>query len=141
MRYPAGMFGGCEMYKGPDPNRALLLVRYGTAALAVLMSGALAGDGEALFTKNCAACHTLNADEPRRQGPALNGILGRTAGSVDAFPYSKGLKMAGWAWSEEMLDKWLTNPKSVFADTYMIYKQDDPEVRREIISFLKTAGG
>jgi len=106
--------------------------------LASFSAGAMADDGEALFKKQCQACHTLSAEEPRRQGPALNGIIGRTAGKADGFPYSAGLKQADWAWDEARLDDWLANPKSVFADTYMIYKQDDADVRRQIISFLKT---
>jgi cytochrome c len=103
--------------------------------------GADANEGEALFKKNCQACHTLNLDEPRRQGPPLVGIVGKIAGKVDGFPYSKGLKTAEWAWSEEKLDAWLTRPKGVVSDTYMNYKQDDPQVRQKIISFLNTIGG
>lgn len=111
------------------------------AAVAISPAAAEAGDGEALFRKSCQACHTLNFDEPRRQGPPLVGIVGKTAGKVDGFPYSQGLKEADWPWTEEKLDAWLTRPKSVVADTYMIYKQDDPQVRQEIIAFLKTVGG
>jgi cytochrome c len=108
------------------------------AVLAGFCSGAAAEDGAALFEKQCRACHTLSADEPRRQGPPLNGIIGRTAGKVDGFAYSNGLKQADWAWDEARLDDWLANPKSVFADTYMMYKQDDAAVRGQIITFLKT---
>jgi cytochrome c len=111
-------------------------------AVAGLSPAAVAADeDEALFKKQCGACHTLDVGEPRRQGPALNGIVGRTAGKVLGFPYSKGLKQADWAWTEERLDEWLANPKSVFADTYMVYKQPDAGVRGRIIGFLKTVEG
>lgn len=108
------------------------------ALLWSLSADATANEGEALFKKQCGACHTLSADEPRRQGPALNGIIGRTAGKAEGFPYSKGLKQADWAWDEARLDTWMVDPKSVLADTYMIYEQNDADVRRRIISFLKT---
>ena len=101
---------------------------------------ASASEGETLFRKNCQTCHTLAADEPRRQGPPLHGIVGRIAGTVDGFPYSQGLKQADWAWTSAKLDAWLADPKGMFADTYMIYKQDDPQVRQKIISFLETIG-
>ncbi len=107
---------------------------------AILASPATANEDAAMFAKQCGVCHTLSADEPRRQGPPLGGIIGRTAGKVDGFPYSKGLKAADWAWDEERLDEWLTNPKSLFSDTYMVYKQPDAGVRGQIIAFLKTAG-
>lgn len=111
------------------------------AATGLSVTLAAANEDAALFAKQCGACHTLSADEPRRQGPALNGIVGRTAGKAEGFPYSKGLKQADWAWDEERLDEWLANPKSVFSDTYMVYKQPDAGVRGRIIAFLKTAGG
>ncbi len=110
------------------------------AIAAILASPATANENAAMFAKQCGVCHTLSADEPRRQGPPLGGIIGRTAGKVDGFPYSKGLKQADWTWDEERLDEWLANPKSVFSDTYMVYKQPDAGVRGQIISFLKTAG-
>jgi cytochrome c len=39
-------------------------------------------------------------------------VVGRTAGKVPDFNYSKAVKSSGVVWSEETLDKWLTNPQA-----------------------------
>ncbi|MGI9415182.1 MAG: c-type cytochrome [Hyphomicrobiales bacterium] len=36
------------------------------------------------------------------------------------------------------MDKWLENPKGVVSDTYMIYRQKDPAIRRKIVAYLET---
>ena len=95
-----------------------------------------AGDRE-VFKQNCGVCHALSANEARRQGPPLNDIIGRQAGSVEGFPYSEGLKAANWRWSIKKLDQWLKNPQDVFPDSYMMYRQKDPAIRQQIIRFLE----
>ena len=96
------------------------------------------GDGEALFEAQCIVCHTIEKGGEKRQGPNLWAVMGRTVGSIDGFPYSKGLKEADWAWTPERLDQWLADPHSVFSDTYMLYKQADPGIRRKIITYMET---
>lgn len=122
-------------------GKLVLWTMAGGAALAVLVivsSGPAATEtAEELFTKNCGACHALNATDAPRQGPVLNGIVGRKAGKVEGFPYSAGLKSADFTWDETMLDKWITEPRDLIPDTYMIYKQADPAVRSAIINYLK----
>ena len=53
-----------------------------------LMSGARAeGDakqGEAVFKKHCAVCHTMEADK-NKIGPSLHGIVGRHSAAVGNF--------------------------------------------------------
>ncbi len=103
-------------------------------------SAASAEDGAAVFTSQCGVCHVLKAEEPPRQGPHLAGIMGRKAGSVAGFPYSKGLKAAGFEWTPEKLEQWLADPQSMIADTYMAYHQDDPTVRAKVVAYLKGQG-
>jgi len=97
-----------------------------------------AGDGELLFKKNCLVCQTVEKGGAKRQGPNLWAIIGRTAGSIDGFPYSKGLKVADWPWTPEALDKWLEDPHAVFSDTYVVYRRANAEVRHKIIAFPQT---
>ena len=125
----------------PQSGRVLRPVIFAcaTAWAAVLLPGPAAADeGAALYKKHCKVCHTVEKGGAKRQGPNLWGVIGRTAGKVDGFPYSKGLKSADWAWDSEIMDKWLEKPKGVVSDTYMIYRQKDPEVRRKIIAYLGT---
>lgn len=96
----------------------------------------LADEEKQLFHKNCSACHTLNQEGPQRQGPSLDNIMGRKAGSIKNFPYSDGLKAAQWNWTSEKLNKWLINPQDLIADSYMLYRQKNPITRKKIIKFL-----
>ncbi|OSM00081.1 putative cytochrome c-like protein [Magnetofaba australis IT-1] len=63
-------------------------------------------------------------------GPGLKGIFGRKM-SID------GVRGLGDTWTEEALDKWLTNPKAVKPGTKMTFKQRKSKKRAAIIQALK----
>jgi cytochrome c len=111
----------------------LLVVAFGICGAA----GA-ADNGKALFEKNCGACHVVAKSEPPRQGPHLEGVVGRHAGKIENFPYSNGLKAATFDWTPEKLDQWIADPQSLIQDSYMMYKQADPAIRIAIIGYLAT---
>ena len=94
-------------------------------------------DPATLFRNQCGTCHTIAASEPRRQGPALGGIVGRKAGHADGFKYSAGFARADWSWDAARLDAWLTNPQSVIPGTIMVYRQANAATRDAIINWLK----
>ncbi|HEX4768485.1 MAG TPA: c-type cytochrome [Lichenihabitans sp.] len=94
-------------------------------------------DGATLFKNQCAVCHTLKSAEPPRQGPTLDRVYGRKAGSIAAFHYSPGFAKAGWSWDDSHLDAWLTNPQAVIPGAIMPYRQGKPAVRAAIIAYLK----
>ena len=122
---------------GPELLKCFKVAALILASVTLLMtSNAEADEGRVLFLKNCGACHTLAFEEPRRQGPPLAQIIGRKAGSIENFPYSDGLKAAQWVWSVDKLGNWLKNPQSVVPDSYMLYRQKDPNIREKIIYFL-----
>ena len=54
-------------------------------------------------------------------GPELNGIVGRKAASIaDYGMYSDGMKKlgeSGLVWTEENIDKWITDPKAMLPDS------------------------
>ena len=114
--------------------------------LGVMMSGlaltiagaasAAAEDGAELFVKNCQTCHVIAKDGGVRVGPPLRGVIGRKAGAIEGFNYSPGLKASGIVWSEQTLDQWLTWPKKMVRDTFMLYRQSDPEIRKAIIDYI-----
>jgi cytochrome c len=83
----------------------------------------------------------LKPEDGMRQGPHLKALFGRKAGSVADFPYSDGLKTAGFAWSPEQLDKWLADPQAMIGDSYMAYKQPDASVRAKLIAYLQAEAG
>lgn len=121
---------------GPQVNKSITLIIFGLMSF-MLCSLGFAGDRD-VYLKNCGVCHTLSSSEPRRQGPPLNQIIGRKAGTVEGFPYSEGLRSADWVWSIEILDRWLENPQNVVPDSYMMYREKNPEIRQQVIQFLRT---
>jgi cytochrome c len=105
--------------------------------LVATMPVAAADDGAALFKKNCQTCHSIEKGAAARQGPPLYGIVGRKAGSIEGFKYSAGLKAAGWEWTPEKIDQWISFPKKMIRDTYMVYRQNDPDIRKAIVAYLE----
>lgn len=97
-------------------------------------------DGAAVFRTQCGTCHTLDPSAPARQGPHLQGVVGRQAGTVPGFRYSPNLANAGFAWDEAKLDAYLTNPQAVVKGGVMPYRQSKPELRGAVIEYLKTQG-
>lgn len=96
---------------------------------------------ETQFKKSCGTCHTVDPAAPPRQGPNLFGVVGRPAGSLEGFKYSPALLAGkdGIVWDEASIDRWITDPQAMIPGVVMLYKQADPEKRRLVIEFLKTA--
>ena len=110
---------------------------FGPAAAQMTMPDASTPDGAKLFNNQCATSHTIHASDPHRQGPTLDGVYGRKAGSVADFHYSPNFDKADWTWDDAHLDPWLTNPQAVIPGAIMPYRQAKPEVRKAIIDYLK----
>ena len=72
-------------------------------------------------------------------GPNLTGVYGRAAGAVDSYNYSKAFLsvLRGMVWNSSTLDVWLTGTQAWVPGARMYYRQDDAEIRRKIIQFLK----
>ncbi|MEM8753460.1 MAG: c-type cytochrome [Pseudomonadota bacterium] len=85
---------------------------------------ALIAAGEKVY-KKCKACHQVGASAKNRTGPILNGVLGREAGGVDGFKYSKALtEMAegGLVWTPDTMAAFLAAPKKFMKGTKMSFK-------------------
>jgi len=116
----------------------------GAMALAVTFASGLttnaahaSSDGKAF--KKCKACHSFTKN---KVGPNLAGIVGKKAGSVAKYRYSKAMKAAaadGLIWNEENLDKFLKKPKKFMKKTKMAFaglkKEGD---RKAVIEYLKS---
>ena len=128
--------------------RNVLGVGVCAAALVALSGSAFAaGDaakGKAAFAK-CAICHQVGPGAKTLVGPELNGIVGRKAASVaDYTMYSAGMKKlgdSGFVWTEENIDKWITDPKAMIPDSPMALAFQgipDANERADILAYLKT---
>ena len=72
-------------------------------------------------------------------GPNLTGVYGRPAGTVESYNYSEAFLgvLRGMIWNSSTLDVWITSTQAWVPGVRMYYKQDDSEIRRKIILFLK----
>lgn len=72
-------------------------------------------------------------------GPNLTGVYGRPAGTVESYNYSEAFLsvLRGMVWNTSTLDVWLTSTQAWVPGVRMYYKQDDSEIRRKIILYLK----
>jgi cytochrome c len=76
--------------------------------------------GREVFEKRCTGCHSL---QENREGPKLQGVYGRTSGTVPGFTYSQALIKAGVVWDESSLERWLMDtdafvPATTWTSTY-----------------------
>ena len=85
-----------------------------------LLASANVTDGEKVF-KKCAACHSIAKGGSNKIGPALWGVLGRKAGSVADYKYSKALISHGKSWSFEEMNGFLIKPKEWIKGTKMAF--------------------
>ena len=85
-----------------------------------LFASTNAGDGAKIF-KKCAACHSIAQGGGNKIGPALWGILGRKAGSISDYKYSKAMVAHGKLWSFEEMNGFLTKPKDWVKGTKMSF--------------------
>jgi len=53
--------------------------------------------GKIVF-KKCAACHSVSKGKGNKIGPALWGVIGRKAGSIGDYKYSKAMSGFGKTW-------------------------------------------
>jgi cytochrome c len=98
-----------------------------------------AGDaarGEILY-QGCQDCHSIEKNDV---GPMHKGVVGRTSGTVPGYIYSPALRNAKIVWTEENLDKWLTDPQRLVPGTKMFYEVNNPQDRADLIAFLKGHG-
>ncbi|MHA1153647.1 MAG: c-type cytochrome [Alphaproteobacteria bacterium] len=111
------------------------------AFAATLGSGAALAEGDAAagekVFKKCKVCHTFDPGK-KKIGPHLQGVIGRKAGSVEGYKYSKAMVAADITWDEANLHKYLTKPKAFLKGTKMSFAGLKKEVQRaDLIAYLK----
>jgi cytochrome c len=93
-----------------------------------------ADQGRAIYQRRCIGCHSF---ERNLEGPRLAGVYGRVSGTAPQFGYSDALRKAHITWTEESLDRWLTDPDALVPDNNMEFHVAKPDERRHLIAFLK----
>jgi len=76
--------------------------------------------GEKVF-KKCSACHMIASDGKNMIGPNLWSVIGRQAGSVNDYKYSKAMVAYGKKWSFEEMNLYLIKPQAYIKGTKMAF--------------------
>lgn len=114
-------------------------------------------DGQALYLANCSNCHGVVTTVGHSRldakpvpvaaqlavalpyGPTLNGVLGRKAGTVPGYQYSRAFlsALSGVVWTRATLDRWISDSQAWAPNAIMVYRQPDPAIRARIIDYLE----
>tara|TARA_Y100000590_G_C15572338_1_gene959091 strand:- start:597 stop:1127 length:531 start_codon:yes stop_codon:yes gene_type:complete len=101
-----------------------------------LFASVSAEEGKKVF-KKCAACHSIAQGGGNKIGPALWGVIGRQAGSLSDYKYSKAMAAYGKLWSFEEMNGFLIKPKDWIKGTKMSYAGlKDPKERAALILYM-----
>ena len=104
----------------------------------VLLAMGDLGHGEKVF-KKCTACHQIASDGKNMIGPNLWSVIGRTAGSVSDYKYSKAMITYGKEWTFEEMNSYLIKPQAYVKGTKMAFaglrKEKD---RASVILFMNS---
>ena len=97
--------------------------------------------GEKVF-KKCSACHMIVSGGKNMIGPNLWSVIGRTAGSVGDYNYSKAMVAYGKEWTFEEMNSYLIKPQAYVKGTKMAFaglrKEKD---RASVILFMNSKSG
>ncbi|MBZ9648893.1 cytochrome c family protein [Sphingobium sp. 3R8] len=110
-------------------------------ALCATSSPALAQTGDAAKGKTvfarCALCHDVKPG-PKKMGPSLAGIFGRTSGTMAGFTYSPAMQNAKIRWDAKSIDTFLTKPSGLVPGNRMAFAGVPNAVdRANLIAYLK----
>lgn len=98
-----------------------------------------AAAGETVF-KKCAICHVIDSDT-NKVGPSLQGVFGRTAGTLEGFKFSNAMVEAGAAglvWDDASMRDYLHSPKAKVKGTKMVFPglKDEQDITN-LLAYMK----
>jgi len=107
------------------------------------ISGAKAQDlaaGERSF-KKCLPCHAVGEGAKHKVGPTLNGLEGRTSGTMEGYNYTDANKNAKIVWDEANFREYIRDPRARIPGTKMIFAgiKNEKEVT-DLWAYLKQFG-
>lgn len=117
----------------------LTVLAYMVATIAAVPAFAQAGDaakGKAVFAR-CALCHDVKPG-PKKMGPNLSGLFGKTSGTTAGFVYSPAMQKAKIRWDAKTLDAFLTKPSALVPGSRMAFAGiANATDRANLIAYLK----
>lgn len=107
-------------------------------AAAALPTAVAAQEGDVVFRRQCSTCHATQAGQ-NKIGPSMSGIVGRKAAEVPGFQYSDAMKGSNITWTDDVLAKYIADPKAVVPGGKMVFaglkKAEDVQA---VIEYMKT---
>lgn len=95
--------------------------------------------GERVF-KKCKACHSMVAGK-KGLGPSLAGVMGRTAGTMEGYKFSKAMAASDVVWTKETMAEYLKKPRAFIKGTKMTFPgikgAKGPAQITDLIAFLE----
>ena len=92
--------------------------------------------GKAVFAQ-CTACHST--DGSNGVGPSLQGVVGRKAGTLPGFRFSRAMKASAVTWDATTLDGYIADPQKALPGNVMPFSGiPDAKQRADLIAYLKT---
>ena len=97
-----------------------------------------ASAGQGLFVR-CAVCHTAQSGAANRMGPNLFGVVGRKAGTLAGYNYSRAMAKFGLTWDEPTLAHYLMGPSALVPGTKMTFAGfSNPQQANDVAAYLAT---
>ena len=112
---------------------AVISITVASAMPAAAQSGDAAA-GERAF-RQCAACHAVEPGR-NRAGPHLHGVIGRQAGTVERFRYSRAMRQADIVWDDVALTAFLTDPRGYLPGTSKTFRLRRAEQMPDLLAYL-----
>lgn len=118
--------------------RTMMMVAAAVAAMATGTAQAQDVEaGQKSFAK-CRSCHQVGETAKNGVGPMLNGLFGRTAGTIPNYTYSAPNKASGIVWDVPVFAEYIRDPKAKIPGTKMVFPgiKNDKEIA-DLTAYLK----
>jgi len=93
--------------------------------------------GQMVFEQKCFGCHAVGDGALNKFGPQLNGLFGRTAGSLPGYTFSKAFRKFGIPWSKATFAAFIRDPRKAVPGTTMPFSglKSEQEIA-DLIAYL-----
>lgn len=112
------------------------------ALLTTVAAAQAAGDakaGQKVYLSRCQSCHAVQKNGPNKLGPLLFGVMGRKAGTLPGYTYSRPVKNSNILWTDDKLRAWLRQPNQTMPGTRMAFAGlSNPKQIDDLIAYMHT---
>lgn len=108
-------------------------------AIGAAVAGGDVQAGRKVYLSRCQTCHSIEKTGSAKLGPQLFGIMGKKAGSMPGYAYSRPLQRSKIVWSDDTLRQWLRRPNQTMPGTRMAFAGlSNPKQIDDLIAYMHT---